>query len=451
MEPTDIARDAPDLFAKNRKSLGARKRFYIPNPFHLPVLGLKKAICLMLIAVLAPLAACSNETPPPGESMENPVSAREERSESSASAPESGETQAGTEGGSEVWELPLDCEYVPLDLDAGAVRHGGIFEIGDKVLVSTQDGNISAYSPETGEQLYSFYTGISDEGEQMYKSSEKEGFDYCRLFDDRIVYYNSDVPSKTLVEELPDEMKNDLSSVDFFPHYSENEAYFVWANKKGIMLMDRKTGESRRILDNADIETEVVKTVKKALFSHSTIKGSAPFFYFEPRLICGGTKVVAQATSSDYLYWAFVVYDLAQDKIETGFSYLENWSPGYPIFDRYVFLRTNVREAGILKITDAETGESEDFAFDSRGTGAIPLTEDCAAFLIVKWSSIENTGLRTYLCFRDDLWDESRPLFSVTDEETSAYIEEISENYIYVHLSKNQAEDQALCAVKYAL
>ncbi len=331
----------------------------------------------------------------------------------------------------------LDCDYVLFDTGEELALYRAVLIFEDRAIIYGFSGNVSAYSLETGEKLFSVATDSYEKFERIYKTDEKDGYDYCVAFRSGIYCLNSKDPNSIYYEELPKELCDDTTDLNALVTYSSGKKYFVWVSPDGIDFMNKETGETKTILENSLIESQVVNRATPTNDVFNPTGGEKPYSYFEPVLICDGTKVAVQVQSSDYIYFAFVLYDIESENIELCVSYPENFSPVYPIDDRFISLRTSTKEY----FFDGESASVSEYPVESRER-IYANRKIATRYSSNSWDAY---GLEVFYCPEGDFTNSHR-LFSVTQDETSAYIYSISDTHIVLNLYKDGEE--YLCVVK---
>lgn len=334
--------------------------------------------------------------------------------------------------------IPLSRYYVTYDLGSENLFANYILEIGDTALIYTTSDNIFAFNKNTGEKLYSFETNLDKDLLSIEAINYLEDYDYYITAKTGIHYYNSADPNAHFFKELPQNVIDDISSLNTLKNYSIFENKIVWENSEGIMYMNLETGNEKLILSNDEIEENVLDSVKQAPWIYEVPCGAAPYKYFEPCFIDNGNKVVVQISSSDYIYFAVVLYNIENDELLTGFSYAENFSPRYPLSDRFISLMTGNN----IKIIDANKTISADYTLDYNDTFY------AEHGILVSYSSINDLfGFKLYCCSNNDPSSERTALNNITDDETIASVRYIGKENIYLEISNE--ENTWICSVPY--
>lgn len=324
--------------------------------------------------------------------------------------------------------LPLDSSYVCYDLGTEAVLGNYILEIEDIVLIYTTAKNIVAFNISTGEKLYSLKTNCSDNIGYMEKTNHLSDYDYYITDMNGIHYFNSCEPASYNFIELPTKIINDIHSSNTNLSYFIYNNKIVWESPEGIKMMDLNTTNEHLVLPNDKIENGVLNIIEEAPLSGRVLPGASPYKYFNPCFIDNGTKIVSQISSSDYTFFAVIIYDIEKEQILSGFSYSENYSPNYPLDDKLISLKTEDN----LKLIDANQNTSSDYFCDYN---EIFYAEQG---ILASYSFLNDyLGLEIYTCLNKNLSSDRTLINHVTDDDTVAVIRHIGQKNIYLEIADN--------------
>lgn len=340
-------------------------------------------------------------------------------------------------------EIPLagDYPYSVLEVPEDFV-YSHIFEFGEKILFVGE--KVFCFNAENGKLIY------EDEitAERIYDAEEyyaKEGFDYRIILEDGVIYKNSEDPEKELFEDIPDGL---IFENYGRKNYDVSEEKFVFDVKEGVMLSDKNGENEKLVLDN-----ELLWDLKSVLpnFEWDQSFGN-PYYFADPHFILGGTKIAAIVFSWEGIEQGFVVYDIAEDKIEFGRFCPEPWVPFFPIEDRYVIVHGSWV---YTEFYDAETGEF--FEYKSYSDGSFDDdygTYDFKSVIAVDYDNgnddpVDYTMMSSYLCTSKTLGDRTKPFLHVTDNTTNAGIYAAGKNYAVISLYEER-DETVYCVAKYS-
>ncbi len=325
----------------------------------------------------------------------------------------------------DVFILGPAAEGEPVLLDRSGKFYSCNIEIDGVILSCSRNGEISAFSAETGACLYE--TSSPGYMIRFETYSEKTGYDYRLVMEDRVVYRSSKDGDKKFTELLPNGLVFDHGH---FPCevknvYDMNEKSFVWAADEGIMLFDKDNESQKLILSNPDYD-EATNLLKDLDVSFVQEYGFT-FLYQNPRFILDGTKLVVAIISSEGIYYGFIIYDIASAEIALSHAFPEPDYPVYPINDRYAVSRSS-RDYFLI---DAATNEiSQTFLWRDVMTNYYEIA-------VVPYYDYENgydptdaRNLRAYVCQVSDPDDVSRPLVFAADPEKNISLSLINEHYV---------------------
>lgn len=392
---------------------------------------MKKNICFLIVLVLV-LTACSK-----------PAEGGDLSTESEISQPSE---DGFFEGGADAFESFGNGDVVPLEgghdfLSKYAVETGGT------IVFSGEHGELTLFDAASGKRLY------ESEARNGYvirldEYTEKSGYDYRLIMEDRVVYRSTGGSEKELTEMLPGNLSFDHDS---FPCevkniYDINEEAFVWASDDGIMLSDPDGSNAELILDNADLSD--VSKLLTDIDLEFVFEAGFSFLYQNPCFILGGTKLVAGIISQEGIYYGIVIYDIATGEIDSGYGFYEPDSPIYPVDDRYAVLQSSFD----CIIIDALTGEAE------KSGERFPVRSVCTKdyqTAIVCYYGLDDSGdpadrrnLRAYVCDMDNLGDKSSPLVFAADPNIESFLTVVSKNYAIISVYGNAEDPAQVYAVK---
>lgn len=402
---------------------------------------MKKPLCLILALVLMLVpAGCSDSVKDGGASTNG------EESSIQSEAPQQSEISSPEESVN-AFEFLGDADLVPLE--GGKNFHSKYtIEIDGTIIFAGQYGELALFDAESGKKLCE----TTVEGGYVIRLDEytdKPGYDYRLIMEDRVVYRSTADCDKELVEKLPNGLVFDHAG---FPCevksvYDINEEAFVWASDEGIMLSGLDGSNPRLILSNSDLSD--ISALLTDVDLEFVFDYGFSFLYQDPRFILDGAKIVSGIISQEGIYYGIVLFDIFTGKIDLSYGFPEPDRPIYPVDDR----RIAVQSSFSCIIIDALTGESEKsserFPVRSVYTKDYQTAVVCYYGLDGSRDLMDFRNLRAYVCDMGELGDKSNPLVFVADPDTEASLSVISKNYALVSVSSGTEKPNPVYAVRY--
>jgi hypothetical protein len=146
-----------------------------------------------------------------------------------------------------------------------------------------------------------------------------------------------------------------------------------------------------------------------------------PFFYYGPRFICDGEKIVAAVLHKEERdSVAVMVYDITAGKISAMRALMPPYHAEYPFSDRYITM-SNLAPSHLF---DAETGEVTELP----KLGIARICND-KTVIVSDYASLDANNAPTYVCDINNPDDRSRPLLRARQPQAQVNLPDVTENY----------------------
>ena len=278
--------------------------------------------------------------------------------------------------------------------------------------------NVEQFDLVSGDSVCLLESTIYSDKGQLYGidyAKDHEGYDYCLLFENGILYRSSIAQETELFEDFPEGIspKVQRSYLNNAPYHRSKE-YYLWADNDGINISRIDGSETTCILPNKEISS---------IFSESEyVAAYESAVYDTPRFVNSVTGVIAQVINKDGDFIGIVSYSLADNKV---ILFVESGPPNeariYPAMDRYI---------GISRGTPQIIDTYENII------SLLPLeyyyySYDCERFIEVEISSPDFDDFKAFLSNKNN-FDDVGELILSSEGSTGVYISGISENHIFV-------------------
>ena len=208
--------------------------------------------------------------------------------------------------------IPLCGEYVELNVPTN-FRYQHVLSFEDNIVFYSENGVLYAFSSIDGSQLYEINLELSSYAFNMEKYNLKQGYNYRILFEDRVIYLDSQNVNSPLSVFLPNSLsfnRNALQS-DVKSFYDMEESKFVYASNKGIVLYDLNTKEEKAIALNSSLPN------LNEYNNDASIPEKHTLSYQDPQFVLGGEKILIKVFSNlDGMYVGIIIYDIYSNHVE---------------------------------------------------------------------------------------------------------------------------------------
>ena len=196
---------------------------------------------------------------------------------------------------------PIEGQYIRLktEQELTSRSYSNILEIGDLLLCCFHDDTVEAFSLLDGSSIYT--VNLDGEGKlfRIEKNSEMKGYDYRLMYEDHVVYRNSQNPDIAMFQELPDGLQFDTDSFSSLKgYYDINNTAFIWADESGIRMSAPDGDDAELILNNDTLPAAYPDCVSELSYNN-------------PRFLSDGSKIaIGVFHEDDQMYFSVIVYNI---------------------------------------------------------------------------------------------------------------------------------------------
>lgn len=322
--------------------------------------------------------------------------------------------------------IPLCGEYVELNVPTN-FRYQHVLSFEDNIVFYSENGVLYAFSSIDGSQLYEINLELSSYAFSMEKYNLKQGYNYRILFEDRVIYLDSQNVNSPLSVFLPNSLsfnRNALQS-DVKSFYDMEESKFVYASNKGIVLYDLNTKEEKAIALNSSLPN------LNEYNNDASIPEKHTLSYQDPQFVLGGEKILIKVFSNlDGMYVGIIIYDIYSNHVEYEYKFNMSKYPSNIISDRYlVFSEWKHKE-----LFDLEKGIIN-FSINDIPDGMV--TADFENYYSIKYknngnSPIDYRGLEISHHNNNNLYDNIEPFIKASNDTSEAYAKLLNDNIILI-------------------
>ncbi len=356
---------------------------------------------LLIMALIFGLTSCDrvkNEVKEPGE------------------IPEISDTQMEPEEGQnvtyELFTIP-SAEY-PLDF----------LEVNGRLIILHKDGTVQTLDAivggVAGTENYDPYLD-EDYAANLIRTNQHEGYDFAVLSLRNILYFDSSLKNSFYIEPLPDIVYQDVSKYQYMREYDFNGESFIWRSDNGIRIMNFDSEESRLLLDNGRIQKEVLNVLERLFDDNTADYGKENFIFYQPRFVCGDTKIAVMVRTADFQVQLLALYDRGSDRFEIAYDIPEDVFPEYSKDGIHVRIWD--------KVADLSDGSWFTFPVEFSGSHKDNFCYNKEKIFVSEYND-DNFGMSLYLCDIEDMESHQNKIFEINDGKTHPFVVGMTERFV---------------------